>query len=100
MRKIGRLMVLPLLLFSLLGCSRKAVPIAPPETETTGGRLMCAAETVEQAQQIAQQYGVALLKFQYGLAVFYTEENPQTVIERGLAQGWPELSLDRQNTIS
>lgn len=100
MRKFCRLMLLPLLLCSLLGCSRKEVPMSPPETETTGGRLMCTAESMEQAQQIAQQYGIELLKFRHGVAVFSTEEDPRAVIERGLEQGWPELSLDRQITIS
>lgn len=93
MRKIGRLIVLPLLLFSLLGCSRKEVPEDRRENQS-GGRLVCAAETVEEARQIAQLYGIEFVDLQYGLACFSTEEDPNAVIERGKAQGWPELVVE------
>lgn len=100
MRKCGGLMILPLLLLTLLGCSREEVPLSPRETDTTGGRLICTAETEEQAQEIAQLYGIELIAFRNGVAVFTTEEDPWKVIRRGMEAGWPELSLDRQISIS
>lgn len=100
MRKCGMLMILPLLLLILAGCSRETMPLEPRETEITGGRLICAAETEEQAREIGELYGIELLDYQYGLALYFTEEDPNAVIKRGREQGWPELSLDRQLSIS
>ena len=34
------------------------------------------------------------MEYGYGVASFHSEEAPETVIERGKAQGWPELSLN------
>ena len=99
-RKYGLLMVLPILLLALLGCSRQEVPLTPGETETAGGRLMCFADTEEAAQEIAQLYDIELIKFQNGVAVFSTEENLQEVIQRGVDNGWPKLSPDHKATIS
>lgn len=100
MRKRMILIVLPVLLLALLGCSRKEVPLMPLETETAGGRLVCSAETEEQAQAIAELYGIELVDYQHGLALYLTEEDPYTVIKRGRDQGWPELSLDHMASAS
>ena len=57
--------------------------------------LMCSAETQEEAEAIAGQYGIELVEFSYGVATFFTEEDPREVIQRGIDNGWPELSLNR-----
>lgn len=100
MRKCSLLMVLLILLLALLGCSRQEVPLAPRETQASGGRLICLADSEGAAQEIAQLYDVELVKFQNGVAVFSTEENLQEVIQRGVDNGWPELSPDHKATIS
>lgn len=63
-------------------------PLAP------GEELMCEAQSREQAQSIADSYGIELVNYGYGIAVFTTEEDPRTVIERGKSQGLPILSLN------
>ena len=57
--------------------------------------LICSAESQEEAQQIAQQYGIRLVDYSYGVATFYTEEDPAEVIRRGIEAGWTELSLNQ-----
>ena len=61
--------------------------------------LICSAESEEEAKQIAEQYGIRLVEFSYGVASFYTEEDPAEVIRRGLEQGWTELSLNQIHPI-
>ena len=56
--------------------------------------LICSAESEEEAKQIAEQYGIRLVDYSYGVASFYTEEDPAEVIRRGLEEGWTELSLN------
>lgn len=57
--------------------------------------LICSAESEEEAKQIAEQYGIRLVEYSYGVASFYTEEDPMEVIRHGLDQGWTELSLNQ-----
>ena len=66
--------------------------LLPLETEKQTGepQLLAKAESEAQAQEIARLYGIALVEFRRGLAAFYTEEDPKTVIARR-EQGWPEL---------
>lgn len=61
--------------------------------------LICSAESQEEAEQIARQYGIRLVEFSYGVASFYTEEDPAEVIRHGLEQGWTELSLNQIHPI-
>ena len=89
--------LLALLLF-LSGCSAKAMRAEPIPYGTDGGKLVCAAETEEEAQQIGELYGIELVKFFRGVAVFYTEEDLNAVIQRGIDQGWPELTIDHVAT--
>ena len=57
------------------------------------------AETLEEARELAEQYGVELLRWNYGLAVYYTEENPTEVIRRAEAAGLPELSINHSHKL-
>lgn len=59
------------------------------------GQLMASAQTQEEAQSIADLYGITLVDWGYGVARFYTDEDPQLVIRRGQENGWPELCLNR-----
>ena len=93
------------------GCRKRAVqaePAVPAETirqETTAqavpgtvdpqGQLIAAAQTREEARAIADQYGITLVDWGYGVAKFHTDEDPREVIRRGQENGWPELSLNR-----
>lgn len=93
-------MVLPLLASLLLGCSRREAVVIPPDSAPSGGRLMCMVDTEEEARELAALYGIELVSFRSGIAVFYTEEDPAAVIQRGREQGWTELARDGISTTS
>lgn len=57
--------------------------------------LICSASSQEEAEAIAEQYGITLVEYSDGTAAFYTDEDPREVIRRGIEQGWTELSLNR-----
>jgi len=48
----------------------------------------------EQAKACAELYGIELLSFSYGVAVFKVEGDPKELIAKGKENGWPELSLN------
>lgn len=64
-----------------------------------GRELMCLADSREEAQAIADSYGITLVDFSYGVAVFTTQESPSSVIARGEAQGLHPLSPNQIVTI-
>lgn len=102
--------LLILVILLLCGCGRKEpVRIKPapdltpsqtvpghtksdPDAVSPTGQLLCRAESLEEAESLAELYGITLVSFNDGLAVFYTEEDPRDVIQRGRDNGWPELS--------
>ncbi len=107
-------------LFTLLGCGSAAEPApaqpsgaassasddsAPQDQQTDpaygdeqevteGAELLCLAETKEEAQKIADLYGIELVDFGYGVATFHTDRDPEGVIKEGLEKGYPELSIN------
>ena len=98
-------LLLSLLLCSgLAGCGRRKPHAAKPapvlQEEYSGGiaegkELLCLADSREEAEEIAESYGIELVSFESGVAVFHTQENPRDVIARGKSEGLPELSLNR-----
>lgn len=99
MRILCGLMAAISLLF-LTGCT-PAVPITPVQDIPSDAHsslsevpLMATVETREDAEALAQQYEIILVSFDYGIATFSTEEDPCAVIERGIRNGWQELSLN------
>ena len=56
--------------------------------------LLCILQSEEEAQEVAALYGIELVAYKKPLATFLTKEDPRTVIEKGKANGWPELSLN------
>ena len=83
----------------LCACGRKEIQLEASGVGSSNydkeAPLMCIVESQEEAEAIAEQYGITLLECNHGVAVFYTEENPNEVIRRGMEQGWPELSLNQ-----
>ena len=61
---------------------------------TDGEELLCLVDSKEEAQKIADQYGIELVNFGYGVATFHTDQDPNEVIKMGLEKGYPELSLN------
>ena len=120
MSQIRVLLFLLVTIFVLCGC-RKNMPeqikprqdaVQPAAAATTGpttptvesvsveAPLYCSVDTLEEAQQLAQLYGIELVSYDAGYACFYTEEDPRAVILRGKEQGWPLLSLNRLNSLA
>lgn len=92
-----------LLCFGLGGCSSRQAPeSAQPERVGVSGDLPTASselvgsfESEEQAQSAAELYGIELVSYEYEVAVFRYEGDPEALIEKGEKNGWPELSVNR-----
>lgn len=107
-----KLIIILAALLLLTGCGKNTgyVPADDPDTQETedtmygkpvatpqyalGRELMCLAGSEEQANEIAELYGIELVSFSSPVAVFHTEDDPYKVIERGKTEGWPELSVN------
>lgn len=75
----------------------RPTPTASPETPegpVPGEELLCLTESEEEAKAIAEQYGIELVRFEYGVATFHTERDPAELIAEGREQGWAELSVN------
>jgi len=106
MNKIFTAAAVLLLSACLMGCAGKerksdglsysqSNPGAGVSIEIAEGKeLLCLAETRQEAEKTAEVYAIELVEFRNGVAVFHTEENPQEVIDRGIKNGWQELSLN------
>ncbi len=53
--------------------------------------LICLVQSEQEASELAELYSISLKSFTNGVAVFTTEEDLQTVIDRGKKKGWKEL---------
>lgn len=69
-----------------------------PEGTVAEEPLMAMAETEEEAKKIAEQYGIELVSFSDGVAVYQTDEKLADVIARGQEQGYPQLYLNLERT--
>lgn len=56
--------------------------------------LMAAVQTEEEAQELAGQYGIELVSFENGIALYHTDEDPFAVIARGQENGYSQLSIN------
>ena len=56
--------------------------------------LLANADTQKEAEEIAEQYGITLVSYENGIAVYQTEEDPYDVIARGQENGYHELSVN------
>ena len=69
-------------------------PPEPLENEVMPGEeLLCLCETEKEAQDIADMYGIELVKFSYGVATFHADD-PEQVIALGQEKGYPALELN------
>lgn len=69
-------------------------PTQPSQAQTepvTGGVLIATVETREKAEELAELYGIELVRYAYQIAEYHTEEDPGAVIQRGIDNGWPRL---------
>ena len=56
--------------------------------------LVGSFETEKEALKAADLYGIELVSFSYGIALFRCEGDPEALIKKGQLNGWPELSLN------
>lgn len=60
--------------------------------------LMAMVETEEEAEKIAEQYGIEMVSFSDGVAVYQTDEKLADVLARGREQGYPQLYLNLERS--
>lgn len=80
--------------------------ILPPEVEVQqdlaenveeGEVILTAlADTQEEAEKIADLYGIELKAYSYGVATYVTDKDPEAVIEEGIEKGYPTLAVDQK----
>jgi hypothetical protein len=89
-KKITLLLLLAALLAGCGGYQTEAgcVSVDP------GAQLLCLVEDRKAAEELAGLYGIELVDYDEGIALFYTEEDPRAVIAEGREKGWRELSLN------
>ena len=110
--KIRQAALLLAALLLLPGCGqRQAAAEAPVEAErpaeeaeemleyAKGAELIATAHTQEDADLIAELYGITLVRWTGHIAVYHTEEDPHVVIGRR-QDGWPALELNRIVTLT
>lgn len=80
--------------------------ILPPEVEVQqdlaenveeGEVILTAlADTQEEAEKIADLYGIELKAYSYGVATYVTDKDPEAVIAEGIEKGYPTLAVDQR----
>jgi hypothetical protein len=94
--------------FEDLGLEGSGVDVTDGETSATEGTepdasqgeisdtepLTAMVDSEDEAKEIAGLYGITLVSYEYGIATFYTEEDPEQVIQRGIENGYPELEIN------
>lgn len=91
--------VLMSLCLAISGCASKSEIINSDNALVQGEELYCVAENNETAENIAALYCITLVSYEWGIATFHSEEDPETVIERGRINGWPLLSLNTEKQL-
>lgn len=56
--------------------------------------LICMVETKEEAEKLADAYGIELIKYNEKVAVFQTDKSAKEIIEIGKEKDLPELSAN------
>lgn len=69
------------------------------EEAAVESQLMALAESEEEAKEIAELYGIELVSFAEGVAVYETTENPQDVINRGTENGYPQVYINYERQL-
>lgn len=86
----------------LCGCGKKPEAVIPVITEiptqqgyiAEGKELFAVTDSREDAEKIAELYGIELAEYSSGVASFHTEEAPGAVIQQGEENNWPRLEIN------
>ena len=79
---------------------RSEAPATPTQEAEMKGNLMAWAETLADAEKIASLYGINLVAYSNKIALFYTDQDLDELIQTGKENGWPELSKNNPVTIT
>lgn len=69
------------------------------EANDTTISLVALADSKEEAEHIAELYGIRLVSFSYGTAEYETTKDPQELIALGEQNGYPAISVNNTLTI-
>ncbi|MGN0306598.1 MAG: hypothetical protein ACI4DN_00125 [Lachnospiraceae bacterium] len=70
------------------------------ETEEMVTTLIANVETNEEAEEIAELYGIILISFEDKVAIYETEKDPQELIRMGEEKGYPAIGINNSFTIN
>lgn len=84
------------MLFMLFGCHDAGKLPQKEEKIAEGRELFCLAKDQNEAEKIAADYGIELVSFGDGVAVFHTEDDPKEVIRYGQDNKLTLLSLNTE----
>ena len=62
--------------------------------------MIVQVETQEEAEEIANLYGIELLQYQNKIATFSTEKDPLELMQWGEEQGYPALGINQKYSIN
>ncbi|MGN1315098.1 MAG: hypothetical protein ACI4VG_08840 [Lachnospiraceae bacterium] len=68
------------------------------ETDGEAG-LMATPETLEEAEKIAELYGITLISYENKVAVYLTDKDIQELIRMGKEKGYPTIDVNYNYTI-
>lgn len=92
--------IIPVVSGDILPVEDGGLPDSVVSSNVSKGReLIAAVISDEEAQEIAELYGIELIEVNYGIAVYHTEEDPKTVIQRGIDNGWPPVGQNRSSSL-
>lgn len=94
----GRGPVFPFLAIKEINTENLQIQQGAQEGVIAEEELMALVETEEEAQSIAEQYGIEFVSCSDGVAMYKTEEDPAVVIARGEEKGYPPLYLNLTRT--
>lgn len=74
-------------------------PAASADSDATAANeLIALADTREEAEEIAELYGIELSSYSYGVATYTTDKSTVELMELGEKNGYPALSPNNNET--
>ena len=93
-------------MIALFGCDRKANDITEYQgvdisiqPYAQGRELLCIADNREEAEETARLYGIELVEYNAGIAIFHTEEDPYSIVDMGIKKGYKRLDVNKVNSL-
>lgn len=65
-------------------------------TTTEETELMAVVDSEEEAQEIADLYGIRLSSYAFGVAIYTTDQDVDALLKMGEEKGYPELSINTE----